>query len=112
MTQMSQSEIAGVYLYSGPMAMRPIIFSTDEFFAPECLKDAVTHMGEVSRTILVQYWWAPDDFENECPKVALRAEDLLGACGLPCQSFTPARMVACISIPLAVCSSQERRRAL
>ena len=69
-----------VYLYSGRKSMRPIIFSTDELFAPESLKDAVKHMGDVSQAIGAQYWLAADDdFDCEWPDATSRARDFMGA---------------------------------
>jgi hypothetical protein len=69
-----------VYLYTGRIAMRPIIFSTDALFAPERLNIAVDHMGDVARAIGAQYWLvADDDFDNEWPDATLRARAFTAA---------------------------------
>jgi len=106
-----------VYLYSGRMAMRPIIFSTDELFAPERLKVALKHIGDVPRAIGAQYWLAADDdFENEWPDAALSVRNFMGALRLtlPIVSISPDGRVriyslSCLQQPKeASCSSARQ----
>jgi hypothetical protein len=76
-------EDASVYLYTGRKAMRPFVFTVAEFYEPERLPDALTHIADVARTIRADYWIsASDDFGVEWPEAAragrARLADLRG----------------------------------
>jgi hypothetical protein len=49
-------EHATVYLYTGRQTIRPMIFSTDEFYAPERLQDVNLHFLDVAEAIGARYW--------------------------------------------------------
>jgi hypothetical protein len=54
-------EDADVYLYSQRTAIRPVIFTTADFYDPAQLSRTLDHMTDVARAINADYWIAADD---------------------------------------------------
>jgi hypothetical protein len=61
------------YLYSGRAAVRPLAFTTAEFYEPWRLGKILEHLTDVARAIDAQYWVvSDDDYKSEWPEAAAR----------------------------------------
>jgi hypothetical protein len=61
-------EDATAYLFTGRQTVRPMIFTTDEFYDPERLEEASSHFSDVARAIDARFWlFAADDLDGEWP---------------------------------------------
>jgi hypothetical protein len=64
-------EDATLYLYSGRLAVRPIAFTTAEFYESWRLRRVLEHMTDVARAIRADYWVvSADDYNSEWPEAS------------------------------------------
>jgi 4-amino-4-deoxy-L-arabinose transferase-like glycosyltransferase len=62
-------EAASLYLYSNRAVVRPVIFTTAEFYEPARLPMVVQHITDVPRAVGAEYWLtADDDYDVEWPE--------------------------------------------
>lgn len=67
-------EDASLSLYADRPAMRPIIFTTDEFYDVSRLETSLDHITDVPRAIGADYWlFADDDYGEEWTDAKIRA---------------------------------------
>ena len=72
-------EDASLYLYSDRSSMRPIVFTTAEFYDPSRLEEPFEHMMDVPRAIGADYWvFADDDYGLEWWDEMVRARVEMG----------------------------------
>jgi len=61
-------EDTATYLYTGRETVRPIVFTTDDFYDPQRLSKEASHMTDIAETIGARYWlFAADDYYREWP---------------------------------------------
>ena len=61
-------EDTATYLYTGREAVRPIVFTTDEFYDPQRLSLEAPHMTDIADAVGARYWlFAADDYYREWP---------------------------------------------
>lgn len=60
-TRVIAFEDTSVYLYTGRLALCPIVFTTAEFYDPTRMGHVVAHMTDVPRAIGAGYWLTADD---------------------------------------------------
>ena len=64
-------EDAPTYLYTGRQAVRPMIFTTDEFYESERLNRETSHLTDIAQAIGASYWlFASDDYYRDWPAAA------------------------------------------
>jgi len=64
-------EDAPTYLYTGREAVRPMIFTTDEFYESDRLNREASHLTDVAQAIGASYWlFASDDYYRDWPAAA------------------------------------------
>ena len=62
-------EDANVYLYTGRLAMRPLVFTSADFYDPQSVKTTATHMTDVSTALRADYWlFSDDDYGIDWPE--------------------------------------------
>jgi hypothetical protein len=67
-------EDASTCLYTGRVTVRPLVFSTAEFYEPARLGDSLASMTGTALAIGAEYWlFADDDFDFEWPEATTKA---------------------------------------
>jgi hypothetical protein len=62
-------EDANVYLYTGRAAMRPLVFTSADFYNSQNLKSTATHMTDVPAALRADYWlFSDDDYGIDWPE--------------------------------------------
>jgi hypothetical protein len=100
-------EDAPTYLYTGRETVRPMIFTTDEFYESQRLNREISHLTDVAQAIEARYWlFASDDYYRDWPAAAALEGTHMGelAKGLPVV-FQGAGGTA--TVRLATCLSGE-----
>ena len=113
-------EDAPTYLYTGREAVRPMIFTTDEFYESERLNRETSHLTDVAQAIGASYWlFASDDYYRDWPAAAALEGSHMGELekGLPVAfrgggGTATVRLATCLSGDCGSgCSSCERLSA-
>ncbi len=68
-------EDATAYFFTGRQSIRPMIFTTDEFYAPERLEEASSHSTSPARSMPDSWLFAADDLEGEWPGAKVIEQD-------------------------------------
>jgi hypothetical protein len=77
-TRVIAYEDAVVYLYTGRQSLRPIAFTTAEYYEPTRINVVLKHIADVARAIEAQYWIiSDDDFGDEWPDATLKTRTRL-----------------------------------
>jgi hypothetical protein len=64
-------EEAPTYLFTGRETLRPMIFTTDEFYESERLNREASHLADVAQAVNAHYWlFASDDYYRDWPAAA------------------------------------------
>jgi hypothetical protein len=67
-------EDANVFLYTGRTAMRPLVFTSADFYDPQSLKTTSTHMTDVPFALRADYWlFSDDDYGIDWPEAFVAA---------------------------------------
>jgi hypothetical protein len=67
-------EDAIMYLYTGRQSVRPIAFSTTDYYEPGRIFATLDHITDVARAVGAEYWVvADDDFSAEWPAATFQA---------------------------------------
>jgi 4-amino-4-deoxy-L-arabinose transferase-like glycosyltransferase len=75
-------EDASAYLYTGRLAMPPVVFTTAELYEPARLEQTMDHMTDVARAIGAGYWIvSADDFDLEWSTARQKAHDRVAELG-------------------------------
>lgn len=75
-------EDASAYLYTGRLAMPPVVFTTAELYEPARLEQTMDHMTDVARAIRADYWLvSADDFDLEWSTAGQKARDRVAELG-------------------------------
>jgi hypothetical protein len=75
-------EDASAYLYTGRLAMPPVVFTTAELYEPARLEQTMDHLTDVARAIRADYWLvSADDFDLEGSTARQKAGDRVAELG-------------------------------
>ena len=75
-------EDASAYLYTGRLAMPPVVFTTAELYEPARLEQTMDHLTDVARAIRADYWLvSADDFDLESSTARQKARDRIAELG-------------------------------